>query len=90
MRTMSYFKSKGARDFLMELGLEKNAIALDTRITNILRCVGIDVPDDFIRDYDKIERDILEDICKPIELSGVQFDRMLYQNYNEIMKMKFK
>jgi hypothetical protein len=40
--------------------------------------------------YDEIEQEILENICKPIGLSGIQFDRMLYQNYDEIMKMKFK
>ena len=34
--------------------------------------------------YDEIEKEILTKICKPIELSGVEFDRMLYQNYDKI------
>jgi len=76
-----YLKDKGARDFLMELGLIKNAIAIDSRVKNILEKSGINIEG---KTYKGIERDVLDKICKPLELSGVQFDRMLYQNYKEI------
>jgi hypothetical protein len=89
INNFSYLKSKSARDFLMELGLVKDTIALDTRVRKTLGYVGVDVPEKFISNpklYNQTERDILDKICKPLGLSGVQFDRMLYQNYEEIMK----
>lgn len=88
INNFSYLKSKGARDFLMELGLVKDAIALDTRVINILNNVGIKIPEKSINNprlYNQAERDILNKICKPLGLSGIEFDRMLYQNYDEIM-----
>lgn len=89
MNTLMYIKNKGARDLLMELGLIRNAIALDVRIQTILQKVGIEVLKDFQNNsklYDEIENDILTKICTPLGISGVEFDRMLYQNYEDIMK----
>ena len=88
MKVFSYFKSKSARDFLMTLGLVTDAIAIDVRLQNILRKVGIKVPEDVLKNarvYDKFEERLLTEVCKPLGMKGVHFDRMLYQNYDEIM-----
>jgi hypothetical protein len=82
-----YLKDKGARDFLMELGLIENAIALDSRVKGILGKCGITIKG---KTYDEIETDVLDRICKPIGLSGVQFDRLIFQNYTEINKIYLK
>jgi hypothetical protein len=37
MSKFKYIKSKGARDFLMDLGLVRDAIALDVRMQNVLK-----------------------------------------------------
>ena len=90
MRDLMFLKSKSARDFLMELGLLKNAVAFDVRVRNVLDKMGIKTPKDFESDpksYDAIESDILTEVCKPLGISGIEFDRMLYQNYDEIMTM---
>ena len=63
MMIFKYIKSKGARDFLMELGLVRNAIALDTCIQDIFEKTGIQFPKEFVSNpkiCDKVERDILE------------------------------
>jgi hypothetical protein len=82
-----FIKNKGARDLLMELGLVKDAIALDVRIKNIFGKLGISTPKTFsnLRIYDQVESDILTKICKPLNFTGVELDRILYQNYAAIM-----
>lgn len=90
MKIFSYIKSKGARDYLMELGLVQDAIALDVRIQNIFDKIGIIIPKGFENNpklYDEIENGILMKICKPLGITGVELDRILYQNYNDIIKM---
>jgi thermostable 8-oxoguanine DNA glycosylase len=90
MMDLKFLKSKSARDFLMELGLLKNAIAFDVRVRNVMDKMGIETPKGFESDpqlYGAIESDILTEICKPLGISGIEFDRMLYQNYDEIMVM---
>lgn len=90
MKIFSYIKSKSARDYLMELGLVKDAIALDIRIQNVFDKIGIMIPKGFENNpklYDEIENDILMKICKPIGISGIELDRILYQNYDDIAKM---
>lgn len=93
MRIFRFIQSKSARDNLMTLGVVRNAIALDIRIQNIFKKMGIHIPKGFENNpklYDEIEEDILTKICNPLGLLGVQFDRLLYQNYKEIMKMNFE
>jgi len=92
MNSFMYIKNKGARDLLMELGVVRNAIALDARIQAIFQKVGIQMPENFggnSKIYEEIENDILNKICTRLGLLGVEFDRMLYQNYEEIVKMAF-
>jgi tRNA G18 (ribose-2'-O)-methylase SpoU len=92
MSKFKYIKSKGARDFLMYLGLVRDAIALDARIQKVLKKIGI-IPDkdkviEKIKNnsklYDEVEEELLLKVCKPLNLSGIEFDRMIYQNYEEI------
>ena len=47
IKNFKYIGSKSARDFLMELGIVKNAIALDVRVQNVLTKVGINIPSGF-------------------------------------------
>jgi len=92
MTVFKYMQSKSARDFLMELGVVRDAVALDIRAQNIFAKIGVQIPKKFQADpklYDEIERDILEKVCEHLNLSGVEFDRMLYQNYRSIMNMDF-
>jgi len=93
MKIFRFIQSKSARDNLMSLGLVKNAVALDIRIQNIFKKIGIQFPRGFENNpklYDEIEKDILTKICQPLGIYGIQFDRMLYQNYKEIMGLKFE
>jgi len=85
---LRYIQNKGARDFLMELGIVRNSIAIDSRIQTILNKMGIEIPLNSLGDpalYEKIQTELLEKVCKPLNLSGIEFDRLLYQNYKEIM-----
>jgi len=90
MSKFKYIKSKGARDFLMDLGLVRDAIAIDVRMRNVLKKIGINIPEGIKSNpklYDKIEEELLSKVCKLLNLSGIEFDRIIYWNYNEIMKM---
>ena len=92
MSKFKYIKSKGARDFLMDLGLVRDAIAIDVRMQNVLKKIGINIPEGIKSNpklYDMVEEELLSKVCKPLNLSGVEFDRMIYNNYNEIMEINF-
>jgi hypothetical protein len=80
-----YYKSKGARDTLIDLQLAENCMALDRRIGQILKQVGAHVPDPIDREYERIERELIEGVAKPCRVSGGELDRILFQNYGEIM-----
>lgn len=92
MKLFKFIKSKSARDNLMEKGLITDAIALDIRIQNVLKKkVGIKLPKGLAskpKIYDTVERELLSKVCRPLKLSGIQFDRMIFQNYGRIMDMK--
>jgi thermostable 8-oxoguanine DNA glycosylase len=74
----------------MDLGLVRDAIAIDVRMQNVLKKIGINIPEGIKSNpklYDKVEEELLSKVCKPLNLSGVEFDKMIYNNYYEIMKM---
>ena len=76
------------KSFLNGTRIVKNALAFDTRVQNILQEMGIELPKDFSGNpvlHAKIEKEILEKVCEPLEISGVMLDRMLYQNYIECL-----
>jgi len=73
----------------MEFGSINDAIALDSRVQTVLRKIGIKVPKGLENNqekYDRVEKELLEKICRPLGLSGVQFDRMIYKNYDNILQ----
>lgn len=90
LKKMKGFKDKSCRDFLMEYGMVTDCIALDTRLYNVIAKLGIDIPplekiQGSSRVYSQVEESILRFICKPINMRGIELDRMLYQNYNDIL-----
>jgi len=92
MSKFKYIKSKGARDFLMDLELVRDAIALDVRLQNVLKKIGINIPERIKSNpklYDKVEEELLSKVCKLLNLSGVEFDKMIYQNYKDVMEINF-
>ena len=79
------------KSFLNGTRIVKNALAFDTRFQNILQEMGIELQKDFSGNpvlHAKIEKEILEKVCEPLEISGVMLDRMLYQNYRMLGNSK--
>jgi hypothetical protein len=90
INSLSFIKSKGARDLLIELGLVKRAIAFDVRLQNILDSLKIKVPDNFASNetlYRSVEEILLDEVCKPLNISGSRLDRILFQHTDDIVKM---
>lgn len=84
----SYIKLKGARDLLAEFGLIKEAIALDTRVLGILSRLGCDISPEVQTSeaqYTKLQRELIERVAKPAGMTGIELDRILYRNYDEIL-----
>jgi hypothetical protein len=82
---LKYYRKKGCRDILIELRLASDCIALDQRIKNILRGVGVKIRGPIDRQYEQIEQQLLDKVAKPSGLTGGQLDRILFQNYGDIM-----
>ena len=85
---MAYIKLKGSRDLLTGLGLVTNVVALDVRILNILRLLGAQIADDVQTNparYRALQDELLTNVCLPIGMTGAAFDRVLFQNYDDIM-----
>ncbi|MBD0294435.1 MAG: hypothetical protein ICV84_04410 [Flavisolibacter sp.] len=89
MQHFKFIKNKSARDFLMERGINWHTLALDVRIQNTFQHFGIEFPTQnqlarkFI--YNFIEADIIKKVCEPLGIEPMKFDRILYQNYDEII-----
>ncbi|OGC95899.1 MAG: hypothetical protein A2W25_16420 [candidate division Zixibacteria bacterium RBG_16_53_22] len=85
---LCYIKLKGARDLLAELGIARYLIALDYRILTILAKLGVSYPQSIKTNklqYLSLEDELLQHVCLPIGITGVELDRILYWNYNEII-----
>jgi hypothetical protein len=82
---LAFYKKKGCRDTLIELRLASNCLALDQRLRNILEGVGARVPQSIDKHYEEIERELINRVAKPCGLSGGKLDRILFQNYGDIM-----
>jgi len=93
MENMKFMKSKSARDFLMGLGMNTNTIAIDIRIQNVFLHAGVSFPSasklSNPKVYDDLEQQIIEKICKPLSIRPLVFDRILYQNYNKILRYDY-
>jgi len=87
-----FIKNKSARDFLMSLGMNFNNIAIDIRIQNIFSHLGLKLPDGNKLNnksiYEKAENEIIEKICIPLNIMPIYFDRILFQNYSDIIVKK--
>jgi hypothetical protein len=83
--TFAFYKKKGCRDTLIELRLATDCMALDQRLRNITECVGAKVPKSIDNNYEEIEKELIEKVAKPVGLSGGNLDRILFQNYGDIM-----
>jgi hypothetical protein len=84
---LAYIKNKGARDLLIDLGLVRDAIALDSRLQGVLRSVGVDLPDDVTTNklkYRSLERELLEKVCGPCSMSGGHFDRIHFKRWKDV------
>lgn len=88
--SFSYIGLSGSRDLLIEIGAAENLIVIDTRIINVLNTLDIKLPENCASKeklYRETELLILEEICKPLGITGARFDRTLFQNYDEILEM---
>ncbi len=84
-KTFKFFKKKGSRDLLIDLHLASDCMALDRRLTTILKRVGARVPSSLNRHYEEIEKELIEKVAEPLGFSGGELDRILFQNYGDIM-----
>ena len=82
--SMAYFGMKGARDTLIDLGLAENCMALDVRIFGVLEKVGVRIPPDDI--YRQIEKELIQKVAGPLKITGGRLDRILFQNYFDILQ----
>ncbi len=83
--TLAFYKKKGCRDTLIELRLASDCLALDQRLKRIVDCVGAKLPKSIDRHYQEIEKELIERVAQPCGLSGGELDRILFQNYGDIM-----
>lgn len=82
-----YIKLKGSRDLSATLGLAKDVIALDSRLLTILRLAGVAIPKAVQSDrdaYNSLQEALLSQVCSAAGVTGVQFDRILYRNSDDI------
>ena len=93
MDNLNFMKNKSARDFLMNLGMNQNTLAIDIRTQNIFQHLRIAFPNQAAFGnravYESIEESIKDGICKPLRIKPLQFDRILYQNYFKILKSDY-
>lgn len=82
---LQYYKKKGCRDILIELHLASDCVALDQRIRNILKAADVKIQGSISRQYEQIEQQLLDKVAKPSGLTGGHLDRILFQNYGDIM-----
>jgi hypothetical protein len=83
--TLHFYKKKGCRDILIDLRLATDCLALDRRLNRIMECVGARVPRCLNRHYEEIETELIKNVAKPCGFSGGELDRVLFQNYFDIM-----
>lgn len=70
---------------MIELHLASNYTALDVRIVGLLRGLGAKVSESLRKDYEGVERELIQRIAAPCHLTGAELDRILFQNYDAIL-----
>jgi hypothetical protein len=87
---LAYIKCKGARDLLTTgLRISDDYLAFDVRWKNVLQKVGVQVPKGTFansRKYGDFEAMLMEEVAKPLCLTGKQLDQLVFRNYDAIMK----
>ncbi len=86
-RDLAYIKNKGARDLLIELDLGRSLITLDVRALNVLKWAGAKLPEKVQSNpaqYEALESAVLREVCARVGLTGAEFDRIIYWNYEEL------
>ena len=90
---LSYIKDKGSRDLLTTgFGLVRNHIAFDVRVLGSLRHIGLRFPPNVASRtslYDEFERILIQQVCRPLKISGAQLDQLLFLHYKDIKQMSF-
>ena len=87
-KDLHYIKLKGSRDLMAELGLARNVVALDVRLLNLLRLAGVRVSSkaqNHEATYRRLQDALLEQVARPAGVNGVQLDRILFNNYEDIL-----
>jgi len=88
---LSFIKNKGARDFLMSgFGVVRDCIAFDSRILGVTRQIGIQIPDGVQADvalFEELERLLIDQVCRPLGITGAELDQLLFRNYKAIVHM---
>lgn len=84
---LSQVGPKGSRDLLMNVGLLREAIAIDDRVESILFAARV-IPAKSVegRDYATVEASVLENVARPLGWEGVELDRTMYQQWKSIRK----
>ncbi len=85
---MQCIRSKGARDLLIGLGIVENAIALDSRLQKILSEAGVKLRNDLAvnrASYKLLESELLQKVCEPCGVTGAHFDRILFNNWKDLV-----
>jgi hypothetical protein len=81
---LKYYGEKSARDTLIELCLAHNCLALDSRIIQLLKDVGLSLKLGNAKQYRVIETELIEKVARPCQIDGARLDRILFQNYDLI------
>ena len=86
IREVRFFGPKSASDFLLGLGLTDGLLAFDVRLLNLFidlwgfdpswreRVHRLDL-------YEALEAEIIERFCRPLDISPVALDRLLFYGY---------
>lgn len=92
IRSLRFFGPKSASDFLLGLGLADSLLAFDTRILNLL-IDGLGWEASWrsrvqrLSAYEELEAEVLERLARPLGLSGLHLDRLLFQRYPELRRL---
>lgn len=94
MDNFLYLKNKSARDYLMGIGMNENTLAIDIRLRNIFSLLGMDFPTigklGSRSVYRRMEEELICNVCAPLNVKPIVLDRILYQNYQRIMKKEYR
>lgn len=91
IREVHFFGPKSASDFLLGLGLADSLLAFDVRLLNLL--IDLWGLDPVWRErvhhldlYETLEAEVITLFCRPLEISPVALDRLLFYGYPALRK----